>query len=141
MNKKIIVTLLILFTLTFTLSNVNAGLFDLNSEDNNDDVNVTDLEITYEGYSMYDVNCKLTPKKDFDYLEMYVIFYDSDDAVIGKSPLVWNMNQPTKDQLIKVSGEAFVDNDNVKPARAEVYITDSLDDEPEYAIFSQNVTM
>ncbi|RAP44566.1 MAG: hypothetical protein BZ135_07965 [Methanosphaera sp. rholeuAM6] len=131
--------LLIVFTITITLSSVNAGLFDLDST--NDDINVTDLEINYEGYSTYEVNCKLTPKKDFDYLEMFVIFYDSDDAVLDKSTLVWNTNQPTKDQVIKVSGTAYVQNDNEKPVRAEVYFTDGLDAEPESAIYSENVTM
>ena len=73
---------------------------------------------------------------------MFVIFYDSDNAVIDKSTLVWNTNQPAKDQLINVSGTAYVQNDNEKAVRAEVYIIDSaLDTEPENAIYSENVTM
>lgn len=139
MKKKILLSLLIIFTVAFSISSVSAGLFDSNTE--NQDINVTDIEIKDQGYSTYDVNCKITPKKDFNYLEMYVIFYDKDNAVIEKSPLVWNTNEPAKDQLIKVSGSAYIQNQNERPARAEVFITDGFDTNPENAIFAENVTM
>lgn len=138
MNKKYLLVLLTVFTVLMGISSVSAGFFDFVSEDS--DLNVSDIEIVSKGYSMYDVNCEITPKKDFDYLEMFVIFYDSDDAVIEKSVLVWNTNQPAKDQLIKVSGNAYISNSNAKPVRAEVYISDSaFDTEPENAIFSEEV--
>lgn len=141
MDKKILLGLLVIFTVMIGLSSVNAGLFDFASSTNND-INVSNIEIVNQGYSMYDVNCEVTPKKDFNYLEMYVIFYDSNNAVVDKSVMVWNINNPTKDQVIKVSGKAFMTNNNVEPTRAEVYITDSVGDTtPENAIFSQNVTM
>ncbi len=142
MNKKIVMGLLIIFTLMMGISSVNAGLFDFMSESPSSDLNVSNIEIVDKGYYMYDVNCEITPKKDFNYLEMYVIFYDSDNAVIEKSSLVWNINSPTKDQLIKVNGNAYMTNQNANPARAEVFITDSVgDNKPEDAIFAQNVTM
>lgn len=73
---------------------------------------------------------------------MEVVFYDSDNAVIGKSPFAWNMNEPVKDQLIKASGTAMTDSDSTTPARAEIFIYDSsIKDDPNQAIFSQNVTM
>lgn len=128
-----------LVTISLGISGVSAGLFD--SITDNQDLNVTDIEINDQGYSTYEINCKITPKKDFNYLEMFVIFYDDDNAVIEKSPLVWNTNEPAKDQIIKVSGTAYVQNQNEKPSRAEVYITDGFDTNPENAIFSQNVTM
>lgn len=105
-------------------------------------VNVTNLNVASEGYGLYTVTCDLTPKQNYSYLEMEVIFYDSNDAVIGKSPLAWNINSPAKDQLIKVSGTATTNSQNTKPARAEVFIFDSVStDDPSQAIFSQNVTM
>lgn len=117
---------------------VSAGLFDSSS----DDLNVSDITITSEGYSMYKVNCEVTPKKDFDYLEMQVVFYDSDDAVVGKSSLVWNVNNPEKDQLMKVSGSAFTDDADSRPVRAEVYFVDSaFGSSKDDAIYAQNVTM
>ena len=100
------------------------------------------MSISYEGYSTYNVNCQITPKKEFDYPEMTVIFYDADNAVVDKSPLVWNTNSPSKDQLSKVSGSAYLTNQKYKPVRAEVYITDSaFDSDIEDAIFAQNVTV
>lgn len=141
MNKKILLGVLLIFTMMIGLSSVNAGLFDFGSE-NSGDLNVSDIEIVYQGYSTYEVNCEITPKKDFDYLEMYVIFYDSDNAVLDKSVMVWNINNPVKDQLIKVSANAYLTNQNAKPTRAEVYITDSVaDTTPENAIFSESVSL
>lgn len=141
MDKKILMGLLIIFTVIIGLSSVNAGFFDFIT-DTNSDVNVTNIQIVDQGYSMYDVTCDLTPKKEFAYLEMFVIFYDSNDAVLEKSVLVWNINNPTKDQLIKVSGTAYMQNQNINPARAEVYITDGVGDTtPENALFGENVTM
>jgi hypothetical protein len=138
-NKKIIFTLFIIMGILTASSVVSAGLFDSSSSD---DLNVSDITIVSEGYSMYKVNCELTPKKDFNYLEMQVIFYDSSDAVIGKSALVWNTNNPAKDQLIKVSGTAMTDDASSTPARAEVYFVDTaFGSTKDDAIFIQNVTM
>ena len=73
---------------------------------------------------------------------MNAIFYDKDNAVIDKTPIAWNTNNPAKDQLIKVTGNAYLQNQKDKPVRAEVFFTDSaftgnIDD----AIYVQNVTM
>ena len=138
-NKKIIFVLFIILGIMTASSVVSAGLFDSSSSD---DLNVSDISIVSEGYSMYKVNCEVTPKKDFDYLEMQVIFYDSSDAVIGKSTLVWNVNEPEKDQLMKVSGTAMTDDESSTPARAEVYFVDSaFGSTKDDAIYVQNVTM
>ncbi|RAP54822.1 MAG: hypothetical protein BZ137_00185 [Methanosphaera sp. rholeuAM130] len=138
-NKKVLFTLFIILGLMTASSVVSAGFFDSSSSD---DLNVSDITIVSEGYSMYKVNCEVTPKKDFSYLEMQVIFYDNDDAVIGKSSLVWNVNDPEKDQLMKVSGTAMTDDASSTPARAEVYFVDSaFGSTKDDAIYIQNVTM
>ena len=121
-NKKVLFTLFIILGIMTASSVVSAGLFDSSASN---DLNVSDITITSEGYSMYKVNCEVTPKKDFSYLEMQVIFYDSDNAVVGKSSLVWNVNNPEKDQLMKVSGTTMTDDANAKPTHAEVYFVDS----------------
>lgn len=103
---------------------------------------VSNVTIKSEGYSMYTVSCDLTPKMNYSYLEMVVVFYDSNGAVIGKSPIVWNTNNPAKDQLIKVSGTAMTSNSNTVPARAELYFyDDALKSDPEDAVFVKNVTI
>ena len=102
---------------------------------------VSDLAISGQGYGMYDVTCKVVPDKDYNYLEAQVIFYDSEGAVIDKSPLVWNMNDVHKNQTIKVSGNAYVSGDDT-PAKAKVLFFDStLSSEESSAIFTQEVTM
>ena len=138
-NKKVIFALFIIFAIVTSSSIVSAGLFDSASSN---DLEVSNISIVSEGYSMYKVNCEVTPKKDFSYLEMQVIFYDSSDAVIGKSSIVWNVNEPEKDQLIKVSGTAMTDDASSTPARAEVYFVDSaFGSTKDDAIYIQNVTM
>lgn len=138
-NRKIVFALMLLFTLVLASSVVSAGFFDSSSSD---DLNVSDIKIVSEGYSMYKVNCEVTPKKEYDYLQMGVIFYDSSDAVIGKSSLAWNVDHPTKNQLMKVSGTAMTDDYSTTPVRAEVYFVDSaLDTSIEHAVYAENVTM
>jgi len=102
-------------------------------------IKVSDLAISSSGYGGYDLTCKLVPDKDYSYLEAQVIFYDSDDAVIDKSPLVWNMNDVHANQTIKVNGNAYVSGDN-NPAKAKVLFFDSsLNSEESDAIFTQEV--
>lgn len=104
-------------------------------------IEVSNLAISSSGYGGYDVTCKLIPDKDYNYLEAQVIFYDSDGAVIDKSPLVWNMNDVKQNQTIKVSGNAYISGDNT-PAKAKVLFFDkSLSNEEADAIYTQEVTM
>lgn len=105
-------------------------------------LNVSNIQINSEGYSMYTVSCDMIPNRDYNYLGLVVVFYDSSNAEIGKSPLVWNINNPTKGQMIKVSGTAMTSNANMKPARAELYFFDkSFSTDPKDAIYAQNVTI
>lgn len=114
----------------------------LNMYDNEATLNVSNIAIKSEGYSMYTVSCDMIPNREYNYLGLVVVFYDSNNAEIGKSPLVWNSNNPTKGQTIKVSGTALTSNSNLKPARAELYFFDkSFTTDPADAIYSQNVTI
>ena len=103
---------------------------------------ITDLSIQSEGYGAYSVSGTLTPDKDYDYLEMVVVFYDDSGAVIDKSPLVWNMNDIQKDQIVKINGNAYVNGDST-PSKAEVYILDSAfgGNDLSDAIYNQTITI
>ena len=102
---------------------------------------VSDLAISSTGYGGYDVTCDLIPDKDYSYLEVQVIFYDADGAVIDKSPLVWNMNDVKVNQTIKVNGKCYISGDNV-PAKAKVLFFDgALSNEESDAIYTQEVIM
>ncbi|WP_405314750.1 hypothetical protein [Methanobrevibacter sp.] len=135
--KKSYILILSLILAILSLSAVSAGLFG----DDSGKLTVDDLKIDDKGYGMYDVTCNLKADKEFNYLEMVVVFYDDSGAIIEKSPLVWNMNDVPKDQTIKVTGSAFINGDNT-PAKAEVFIfDDSLESDLDKAIFNQTVEM
>ena len=114
----------------------------LGTPDKNTQMKVSDLSISSKGYGGYDVSCTIVPDKDYNYLEMVVIFYDKDGAVIDKSPLVWNMNGITKDQTIKVSGSAYVSGSNT-PVKADVLIFDKAfsNDDASKAVYKQTVNL
>ena len=62
---------------------------------------VENLKIVSQGYGSYDVKADITPNKDYSYLEMVAIAYESSGAVIEKSPLVWNINDAKPVRNIK----------------------------------------
>ena len=76
-----------LFSLISSTNTVNTSNQNNNNNNISNNLEVSDISIVSEGYSMYTVSCDLTPKIDYDYLEMQVIFYDSNNAVIGKRPV------------------------------------------------------
>lgn len=135
-SKLIIIPVIVILAVigVLLLSNMNIS--------NDPVLNISNVNIESEGYSMYKVSCDLIPTKEFSYLGLVVIFYDSNGSEIGKSPLVWNINSPTKDQLIKVSGTALTNNQNYEPARAELLFFDtSFETDPSKAVYAVNVTI
>lgn len=86
---------------------------------------VENLKIVSQGYGSYDIKADITPNKDFSYLEMVTIAYDSSGAVIEKSPLVWNINDAQAGQKYKVTGMMYISG-NEKPAKVDVLIFDSV---------------
>lgn len=135
-NKKLLIISLAVIIVILLLA------IGLVSTDNGSNLNVSNVNIVSQGYSMYTVSCDLVPNKDYSYLEMVVVFYDSTDSVVGKSSLVWNVNNPVKGQLIKVSGTALTSSANAKPTRAELLFFDkAFSSNPQDALYSVNVTM
>ncbi len=129
--------------LIISISSVSAGLFDsiTDAAGGNSDLTVENITLTDEGYGLYKVNCDMIPKKDFSYLEMQVVFYDNGGAIVGKSPLVWNINEVKEGQLLKVTGNAYLDSSSNTPSTAEIIITDSALGDSDQPIFAENVTM
>ena len=136
-NKKLLLIPAAIIIILLIL--VIAGL---GSTSNENSLNVSNVSIVSQGYSMYQVSCNLVPNKDYSYLELVVVFYDSSNSVIGKNSLVWNTNNPVKGQTIKVSGTATTSSSSLKPARAEIYFFDkAFSSNTEDAVYAQNVTM
>ena len=143
--KKVISSIVVICCLGLIVVAVVGGL---GSSDQNTStsisstINVSDLAISSQGYGMYQVTGTLVPDKDYSYLEMVVVFYDSQGAIIDKSPLAWNMNDVNSGQPIKVTGNAYVTGDNT-PSTAAIYFFDSAfsGDDIEDAIYNQNITV
>ncbi len=133
-----IITFIVIFAILL-IAYPNGGSFNFGETETLD---VSNVSITSDGYSMYTVSCDVVPKQAYDYLEMEVIFYDSNNAQIGKNTLVWNVNNPTENQQIKVSGTAMTNNQNSVPKTAEIiFYDDVLNSDPTDAIYDQNVTI
>jgi hypothetical protein len=88
-------------------------------------INVTNLKVVSQGYGMYDVKATITPNQDISYMEMVVIAYDVDDAVIERSPMAWNTNDAKSGQVQKATGMVFIQG-NEKPVKMDVLIFDSV---------------
>lgn len=102
-------------------------------------ITVNDLKASNQGWGMYEITGTLIPDKDYDYLEMVVVFYDSNGAIIDKSPLAWNMNNVEEGQTIKITGTAVV-SASESPAKAEVYFFDTpFGDDLDSAIYHETL--
>jgi len=117
MNKKYktIGLLLIIVLSTILVSGCTGG-----SGESETKLDVTEVSVAPAGYGMYNVKATLIPDKDYSYLGMVAIFYDKDGAVIGTSPLVWNMNNVKEGQTIKINGNAFLSSSSESPAKIEI---------------------
>lgn len=88
-------------------------------------LNVTNVKVVSQGYGSYDVKATITPDKDYSYLEMVLIWYDSTGAVIEKNSLVWNINDVSAGQTLKVTGNGYISGEE-NPAKVDVLIFDSV---------------
>ena len=139
--KKAISIILVCCIGLIIVALIGGGLSSDKNTTPNTTIDVKDIEITSSGYGGYKLTCKVIPDKDYNYLEAQVIFYDSDNAVIDKSPLVWNMKDIKANQTIKVTGNAYVQGDTT-PTHAKVLFFDSsLSTEESNAIFTNDVKL
>ncbi|MDI9624529.1 MAG: hypothetical protein QFX38_06550 [Methanothermobacter sp.] len=84
------------------------------------DLKVEDLEIIPEGYGFYTIKGKITPSRDFDYLEIVLKWYDAEGNVIQTDPLAWNINNAKSGQAIKFSTYSYIDAGT--PAKVDLMI-------------------
>lgn len=86
-------------------------------------VQVQDVKVTASGFGSYDLSAIIIPNKDMDYLEMVLIWYDANGAVLDKNSLVWNINNPKAGQPYKATGTDYFSGS--KPTKVEVLIYDT----------------
>ena len=104
------------------------------------DIKKKDLQKTLEEYIKNGFE-NFIKKKEYDYLEMIVVFYNEVGSIIEKSSLVWNMNNVPKDQSIKVTGSAFITGED-SPAKAEVFlIDDNSETDLDKAVYNETIEM
>lgn len=87
-------------------------------------LNVTNIKVSSEGYGMYYVTCDIVPKEDISYLEMVLVWYDANGAVLDRTILAWNINDAKAGETIKARGTASL-YDQGTPAKVKVLIFDS----------------
>lgn len=84
------------------------------------DLKVEGFEIIPEGYGFYSIKGKITPSRDFDYLEIVLKWYDAEGNVIQRDPLAWNINNAKAGQPIKFSTYSYIDTGT--PAKVDLMI-------------------
>ncbi|MCK9151665.1 hypothetical protein [Methanobacterium alcaliphilum] len=126
-NKLVIILAVFLIASVVAISGCtdNSNSQNSSAAEESSSLNVTDLKVVSQGYGTYAVKATVTPDKDYSYLEMVLIFYDSEGAVIDKSPLAWNINDVKAGQKLKVTGNGYISGSE-KPAKVDVLIFDSV---------------
>ncbi|NYB53063.1 MAG: hypothetical protein HVN35_10975 [Methanobacteriaceae archaeon] len=94
------------------------------SSGNKNSVNVSNLQVSNQGYGMYYVTCDIVPNQDMSYIEMVLVWYDANGAVIERTPLAWNINDAKAGQTIKARGMSSL-YDKETPAKVQVMLFDS----------------
>lgn len=117
MDMKI-VTPIILLVLAVIASGCTSTSNTGNSTESN--IKVEELQVIPEGYGFYTIKGKITPLRDFDYLEIVLKWYDADGNLIQTDPLAWNVNNAKSGQSIKFSTYSYIDTGT--PAKVDLMI-------------------
>jgi len=106
-------------------------------------INISNDEYTHKystsGYVMEYV-AELTPNKDFNYLRMVTVWYDSEGNVIKQDKNTWNVNSAVAGQTYKINSKINLDSE---PFKIRVLVFDSPDDvtDESKAIYKQNIKL
>ncbi len=108
--------------------------------ENEEQISVNDVEIVYQGDQEYAVNCNITPLIHFNYLQIDVEFYDSDDTLLEQSSEVWNLNSPDADKPIDVQGSTHV-NAQDPPDYTVIYVYKNFNRNPGDEIYNETINL
>ncbi|ADL58503.1 hypothetical protein [Methanothermobacter marburgensis] len=97
------------------------------------EIRVEDIEVVSEGYGSYSVKGKITPLKDFSYLEMHLKWYDSEGNLLYDNPLAWNINDAKAGQPVKFSTMDIIDSGT--PVKVELLVFTDLATDDDSAIY------
>ncbi len=86
----------------------------------------------------YSLKCDLIPHNNYSYLQMNIEFYDSSDSLLD-SKMAYNINDATKDQIIKVDQTVYTGSLSGTPTYAKIYIYDKASTDKENSIYNATV--
>lgn len=135
-NKKLWAIPVLTVVLIFAMLIAGGALYQANAENSIDVGNITH-DVKNDGYGYYDgkVYGDIFVGTNFDYLEVTVNFYDSQDKILD-STIAWNELNPDSGKTYKFEGMYF---DEKQPVKAEIKVVDSA--KSTTPLYSENMTL
>ena len=135
-NKKLWTIPVLTVVLIFAMLFASGALYQANAENSIDVGNITH-DVKNDGYGYYDgkVYGDIFVGTNFDYLEVTVNFYDSQDKILD-STIAWNELNPDSGKTYKFEGMYF---DEKQPVKAEIKVVDSA--KSTTPLYSENITL
>ncbi len=135
-NKKLWAIPILTVVLIFALLIGGGALYQMNAENSIEVGNITQ-NIKNDGYGYFDgaVSGDIYVGTNFDYLEVTVDYYDSEDKVIA-STIGWNELHPDNGKTYKFEGTYI---DQKQPVKAEIKVVDSAGSKT--PLYTENITL
>ena len=135
-NKKLWAIPILTVVLIFAVIIASGALYQMNAENAIEVGNVTQ-NITDDGFGYYDgkVSGDIFVGSNFNYLEVTVDFYDSQDKILY-STIAWNSANPDSGKTYTFEGTYF---DQKAPAKAEIKVVDNVGSKT--PLYSENITL
>lgn len=104
-------------------------------------ISISNDGIMYDGESntSFIFTAELTPSKNFNYLQMITIWYDSSGKVLKRDPITWNINAAQSGQTYTINSKEYLDSD---PSKVIILVFDSrsaISDDSK-AIYKKTIT-
>ena len=135
-NKKLWAIPALTVVLIFVMLIAGGALYQMNAENSIEVGNITQ-NIKDDGYGYCDgaVSGDIYVGTNFDYLEVTVNFYDSQNKILY-STIGWNELHPDSGKTYKFEGSYF---DQKMPAKAEIKVVDSASSKT--PLYTKNITI
>ncbi|MBP3791358.1 MAG: zinc ribbon domain-containing protein [Methanobrevibacter sp.] len=135
-NKKLWAVPVLTVVLVFALIIAGSALYQVNAENSIEVGNITqDIKDDGYGYFTGSVSGDIYVGTGFDYLEVTVNFYDSQDKVLY-STIAWNELNPDSGKTYNFDGSYF---DQKAPVKAEIKVVDSA--KSTTPLYTENITI
>ncbi len=135
-NKKLWAIPILTVVLIFAILVAGGALYHMNAENSIEVGNITS-DIKNNGYGYFDgkVYGDISVGTNFDYLEVTIDFYDSQDKILY-STIGWNELNPNSGKTYKFEGTYFKEK---QPVKAEIKVVDSA--RSTTPLYSENITL